>query len=183
MTDLDTAAPAFVAMAHSIVWASIATVDRAGRPRTRILHPYWVWENGTLTGWVATVPTATKRAHIARNPFVSCNYWTPTHDTCAAECRADLLFDEEIRERVWNLFRNSPEPLGYDPASIGVPGWEEPMSPDFAVMRLAPWRLRVFPGSTLMAGTGGAVLTWQEPRPDLNPRGYANARSGAPYQA
>ncbi|MFI6579906.1 pyridoxamine 5'-phosphate oxidase family protein [Embleya sp. NPDC050493] len=171
MTDLETAAPAFIAMAHSIVWASIATVDSAGRPRTRILHPYWVWEHGRLTGWVATAPTATKRAHIARNPFVSCNYWSPSHDTCVAECRADLLFEPEIRERVWNLFRDTPEPLGYDPAGTGVPGWEDPLSPGFAVMRLSPWRLRIFPGAALKGGAAEPVLTWQEPRPELTPQG------------
>jgi len=30
-------APAFVRMAHEIVWCSAATVDRSGRPRSRVL--------------------------------------------------------------------------------------------------------------------------------------------------
>ena len=37
MTPLDQIAPAFIEMAHSIVWASAATVDADSRPRTRIL--------------------------------------------------------------------------------------------------------------------------------------------------
>jgi hypothetical protein len=37
--DLARVAPAFVEMAHRMVWATVATVDPEGRPRTRILHP------------------------------------------------------------------------------------------------------------------------------------------------
>jgi hypothetical protein len=51
-----TPAPAFVEMDHQIVWCSVATVDRAGRPRSRVLHPIWVWSEEALTGWVATMP-------------------------------------------------------------------------------------------------------------------------------
>jgi hypothetical protein len=39
MPDLATVAPAFVEMAHRIVWATVGTVDPAGRPRSRVLHP------------------------------------------------------------------------------------------------------------------------------------------------
>lgn len=39
MDELNAVAPAFVEMAHRIVWASVATVDGQGRPRSRILHP------------------------------------------------------------------------------------------------------------------------------------------------
>ena len=56
MNDLATTAAAFVEMAHRIVWCSVATVDRAGRPRSRVLHPIWTWEDERLTGWVGTVP-------------------------------------------------------------------------------------------------------------------------------
>ena len=31
----------FIATAHRIVWCGVATVDRRGRPRSRILHPIW----------------------------------------------------------------------------------------------------------------------------------------------
>jgi hypothetical protein len=39
MSDLASVAPAFVEMAHRIVWATVATVDLDGRPRGRILLP------------------------------------------------------------------------------------------------------------------------------------------------
>jgi hypothetical protein len=160
MTDLARIAPAFVAMAHRIVWATVSTVDRQGRPRSRILHPYWAWEedeNG-LVGWIATGPTPLKRSHLEHSPFVSVNYWSPEHDTCTAECRATWGFDDETRQRVWQLFEEAPEPVGYDPAIIPV--WKDgPTSTAFAALRLDPWRLRVMPG-TAMLGGGGEVLTW-----------------------
>ena len=158
MNTLPETAPAFVKMAHHIVWCSVATVDRHGRPRSRILHPVWEWDGARLTGWIATSPTPTKRAHLAHSPYVSLNYWAPTHDTCAAECRAAWAFDDATRTRIWQLFKEAPEPVGYDPAI--VPAWTSPTADAFAVLRLEPWRLRVFPGSVLM-GQGGAVLTWR----------------------
>ena len=156
--DLAQTAPAFIEMAHRIVWASVASVDRRGRPRSRILHPLWTWDGQALTGWIGTGPTAMKRAHLAHSPYVSCSYWSPTHDTCVAECRAELLLDDATRQRVWDAFRDAPEPVGYDPAI--VPGWDSPTSPNFAVLRLSPWRLRVFPGTVLLR-QGGEVLVWQ----------------------
>jgi len=158
MQPLERIAPAFVEMAHSIVWASVATVDRKDRPRARVLHPIWQWADGELGGWVATGPTPLKRAHLERSPYVSVNYWSPGQDTCVAECRATWHFDLETRERIWDLFKSTPEPVGYDPAII--PGWTKASDDAFAALRLEPWRVRVFPGSVLM-GQGGEVLTWQ----------------------
>ena len=40
-TPLSGTAPAFVEIAHRIVWATAATVDPQGRPWTRVLHPIW----------------------------------------------------------------------------------------------------------------------------------------------
>ncbi len=158
MQPLEEVAPAFVEMAHQIVWASVATVDRRDRPRSRVLHPIWQWDGSSLDGWVATGPTPLKRAHLERSAHLSINYWTPSQDTCVAECRAQWCFDLETRERIWNLFKDTPAPVGYDPAII--PGWEKPSDDAFAVLKLEPWRLRVFPGTVLM-GQGGEVLTWQ----------------------
>ena len=158
MTELDRTAPAFVDMAHRIVWATVSTVDTEGRPRSRILHPLWQWDGGALVGWVATGPTPTKRAHLEHSPFVSVNYWAPNHDTCTAECKTTWAFDDDTREWVWQAFKDAPAPVGYDPAIIPV--WADgPRSPAFAALRLDPWRLRVFPGTVLM-GTGGETLTW-----------------------
>ena len=159
MNTLAQTAPAFVEMAHSIVWCSAASVDAKGRPRSRILHPLWQWDGQALIGWICTSPTPVKRAHLEASPYLSLNYWTPNQDTCVAECKASWVFDDEARTNIWNLFVNTPEPIGYNPAII--PAWHSPTADNFAVLRLEPWRLRVFPGTVLM-GQGGEVLTWRE---------------------
>jgi len=160
MTDLATIAPAFVEMAHTIVWCSAATVDASDRPRSRVLHPFWEWDGDRLTGWIATGPTPTKLAHLERSPYVSCSYWAPTQDTAVAECRAEWAFDLDTRRRVWATFKDAPAPVGYDPAIIPV--WSDgPTSDAFAVLKLEPWRLRVMSGSFMMSGGAeGQLLTW-----------------------
>jgi hypothetical protein len=159
MTDLASIAPSFVEMAHRIVWASVATTDADGRPRSRILHPLWEWDGTSLIGWFATGPTPVKRAHLERTPYVSINYWAPNHDTCTADCRTEWCFDDETRERVWNAFKDAPAPVGYDPGMI--PPWADgPRSPAFAALRLEPLRLRVYPGTVLLR-QGGEVQTWR----------------------
>lgn len=158
MDSLADVAPAFVEMAHRIVWCTVATVDREGRPRSRVLHPLWRWDGERLVGLIATGPTPTKRAHLEASPYVSCNYWGPNHDTCLAECRAEWIVDDDERRDLWQAFVDAPAPVGYDPAII--PAWKDgPLAASFAGLRLEPWRLRVFPG-TLLLGAGGRLLVW-----------------------
>jgi hypothetical protein len=160
----DMVARAFAEMANRMVYCTLATVDRRGRPRTRIVHALWEWGGPSLVGWVGSVVTPMKRAHLLANPNVSCSYWNGVaeYDTCVAECRASLLVDEASRLAGWERFSSTPPPLGYDPATI--PDWREgPASPAWGVMRLEPWRLRVFPGVYARTnGEQGAVLTWRE---------------------
>src|SRR3712207_1757306 len=73
-------AEAFLAVAHRVVWCTLATVDRRGRPRSRVVHPVWEQADDGLVGWVTTRPTPLKQAHLRRTPFVSCSYWDPAHD-------------------------------------------------------------------------------------------------------
>ena len=157
MSGLEAVAPSFVDMAHTIVWATAATVSPDAKPRTRILHPLWEWDGANLVGWIATGPTPVKRADLDGNPVMSLNYWAPNHDTCRADCRTTWHFDDDTRTRIWDAFKNAPAPVGYDPAII--PAWESPTSPAFAALELTPYFLRVFPGTALMTGQGD-VLTW-----------------------
>ncbi|MFN3220278.1 MAG: pyridoxamine 5'-phosphate oxidase family protein [Acidimicrobiales bacterium] len=158
MSSLAATAPAFVAMAHRIVWCTVATLDGHGRPRTRVLHPIWEWDGERLTGWVATGSTPVKTAGIAESPNVSLTYWDPTQDTCTAECEVAWITDDDERTELWQRFVDAPAPVGYDPAII--PGWDTPTSPGFAGWRLDPYRLRVFPGTLLLQGEGD-LLTWR----------------------
>ena len=158
MGTLTETAPAFVEMAHQIVWCGVSTVDVRGRPRSRILHPLWEWTDGSLRGWIATGPTPQKLAHLEHSPFVSCTYWSQSQDTCTADCAATWHFDDDTCTEVWQRFADAPAPVGYDPAMIPV--WNRPTDASFAVLRLEPWRLRVMPGTVLTAGRGD-ILTWR----------------------
>jgi hypothetical protein len=158
VTPLNEIAPAFRDMAHSIVWASVATVGPDGRPRSRVLHPIWEWDGAALVGWVATVPTPVKRAHLDAHPVASVNYWAPSHDTCSAECAVRWHVDDETRRAVWDKFAEGPDPVAYDP--LIIPMWSGgPTSDGFAVLRLDPYRLRVMAGTVMTEGAGEA-LTW-----------------------
>jgi hypothetical protein len=158
MTELSTIAPAFVAMAHRIVWCTVATVGADGRPRTRVLHPIWEWDGDALTGWIATSPRSPKAADLAHQPAISLTYWDATHDTCTADC--DTRWDDtpELRREGWDRFAHGPAPVGYDPSII--PPWTSPEAEAFGILRLTPTRLRVMPGTVMLQGRGD-VLSWR----------------------
>ena len=128
----------FVRIAHRIVWCTLATVDRRGRPRSRVVHPYWERTADGLTGWVFTRPTPVKVAHLTRRPFVSCSYWDPAQEVAVAECDAVLVDDAATRRMVWDLFAAADEPLGYDPRILGS---TDHLDPAITVLRMTPWRL------------------------------------------
>jgi hypothetical protein len=157
MNNLGEVAPAFVAMAHKIVWCSAATVDARGRPRSRVLHPIWQWDGRQLVGFISTSPTPTKREHLTASPYMSLNYWSPLQDTCVADCKASWVLDNEGRTKVWNLFLNAPEPVGYNPTV--VPVWTSPTCDAFAALRLEPWRLRV---AISPMSPARQILKWRE---------------------
>jgi hypothetical protein len=158
MTELAVVAPAFVEMAHRIVWCTVATTSADGTPRTRILHPIWEWDGSSLTGWIATSPLSPKAADLAGTPAVSLTYWDPTHDTCTADCDAEWETTNVARQVGWDRFAHGPAPVGYDPSII--PAWSDPRVPAFGILRLTPRRLRVMPGAVLLAAQGH-ILTWR----------------------
>jgi hypothetical protein len=140
----------FVDIAHRVVWCTIATVDLRGRPRSRVLHPLWeVGRDGSLIGWVTTRTTPVKVAHLAGNPWVSCSYWNPDHDTAVAECRAQWETDLDQTHRIWQMFRATPAPLGHDPWAIWPDG---PASPDAGLLRLQPWLIVTRRLAAMVAG-------------------------------
>jgi hypothetical protein len=151
-------APAFVEMAHRIVWCTAATTGVDGRPRTRVLHPIWEWDGTSLTGWIATSPSSPKAADLAAVPAMSLTYWAPDHDTCTAECHAEFETDSAARRVGWDRFAEGPAPVGYDPAV--VPQWTSPDAEAFGILRLAPHRLRVMDGSVMLLGEG-RLLSWR----------------------
>ena len=125
----------FMARVRRIVWCTVATVDRRGRPRSRILHP--VWEGAT--GWIATGRHTLKAAHLAQNPYVSLAYWDPGHRQIYADCRAEWDDAPEQKRRIWELYKSTPPPLGYDPGII----WRSGPDDAFGVLKLTPWRIEL----------------------------------------
>jgi hypothetical protein len=155
---LERVAPAFVEMAHRIVWAAAATVDPQGRPWSRVLHPLWTWDGEALTGIVATSPLSPKRAHLDAHPSIAFTYWEPSHDTGTAHCDAEWDTTDDGVAAGWAAFASAPAPVGYDPGI--VPGWDEPASPTFGILRLRPWWLQVMPGTVMLEGKG-ELLRWR----------------------
>jgi hypothetical protein len=150
----------FVAIAHRVVWASVASVDTRGRPRSRVMHPIWERDGDTLTGWVVSRPTPVKLAHLARTPYLTCTYWDPSHDVAVADCAADWVDDPATAEQVWQLFKAAPEPLGYDYWSVFPDG---PGSGQSRVIRLTPYRIRITGIATLSGQT--APILWPTTTP------------------
>jgi uncharacterized pyridoxamine 5'-phosphate oxidase family protein len=106
----------FLGIVGEVAWATVATVDTRGRPRTRVLHPYWEVVDGQPVGWIGTSRSPLKTKHLEANPHVSVSYWSPKQETVYADCRAEWA-DEE-RERVWQLYPDAEPPLGYDPGAL-----------------------------------------------------------------
>ena len=125
----------FTRRVRTMVWCSAATIDSRGRPRSRILHP--IWEGST--GWVGTNRSSYKSRNLANNPYVSLAYITDIMNPVYVDCVAEWVEDLAGRQRIWDLFKNTPEPVGYDPA----PTFISPDHEDFGVLKLTPWRIAV----------------------------------------
>ncbi|HLF83770.1 MAG TPA: pyridoxamine 5'-phosphate oxidase [Blastocatellia bacterium] len=126
----------FIKRAHTAVWCSAATLDTKNRLRSRVLHP--IWEGST--GWVATGRYSLKATHLAHNPHMSLAYLADPVKPVYADCTAEWQDDMAAKQRIWDLFRSAPAPLGYDPKLF----FGSVESPGFGVLRLTPWRIELF---------------------------------------
>lgn len=137
----------FHARVRDQVWCSCSTVDRANRPYSRILHPYW---EGSV-GWILTHRHSLKSKHLAANNNVSLSYirgdvQKPTYVDCLA------TWIDELREkaRVWNLVAGTPEPVGFDPTT----DFGSPDSDVFGLLKLQPRKITLvtFPAESYDRG-------------------------------
>jgi general stress protein 26 len=126
----------FIKRAHTAVWCSAATLDTKNRLRSRVLHP--IWEGST--GWVATGRHSLKATHLAHNPHTSLAYLADPVKPVYADCTAEWQDDMATKQRIWDLFRSAPAPLGYDPKLF----FGSVESPGFGVLKLTPWRIELF---------------------------------------
>jgi hypothetical protein len=126
-----------------VVWCTATTIDRKAPP-LRILHP--IWEGST--GWIATVPLSQGEAPRGQSLHFA-PYWTPEHKQLYAECRTEWEDGSITKTRIWELYKSTPPPLGYDPAMI----WKEgPADPTYGVLKLIPWRIEVSSIMDMMSG-------------------------------
>jgi uncharacterized pyridoxamine 5'-phosphate oxidase family protein len=137
----------FIERVHRMVWCNAATVDNHQRPRSRILHP--IWEGST--GWIGTHRDSHKSRHLAQNPHVSLAYITDIHKPVYVDCTAEWVDDLVQKQRVWDLFKYAPAPLGYDPAETFV----SVDHANFGRLKLTPWRIDLvsFPAPSFEEGT------------------------------
>jgi general stress protein 26 len=143
----------------TIVYATMTTVDRRGRPRSRVLIVVWELDGPRPVGWLATFKTPVKAAHLAHNPHVTTSYWSPRQDAVYLDSVATWVDDADIDQRVWQMYRQgSPPGAGYDPAAY----WSGPDDPAFHVLRLDPWRVQVLRARDVARGD----LTGRIWRPD-----------------
>lgn len=145
----------FLQRVQTAVWCSMATVDSQQRPRSRILHP--IWEGST--GWIGTHPHSHKAHHLAQNPYVSLAYIADISKPVYVDCKTEWVDDPQQKQRVWNLFKSTPEPVGYDPAQF----FGSVDSEAFGVLKLIPWRIELvtFPADSLNASPVWRPLTNQ----------------------
>jgi uncharacterized pyridoxamine 5'-phosphate oxidase family protein len=125
----------FMARVSQAVYCTMATVDRKNRPRTRLMHP--IWEG--YTGWILSWPGSHKSKHLARNPAVSLAYAAKIEQPVYVEGVAEWITAVEEQQRVWDLHRMTPPPLGFDPAE----GYGTITHRYFGVLRITPWRIEL----------------------------------------
>ncbi len=140
-----------IARVHSAVWCTLATVDRQGQPRTRIVHTIW---DGPF-GWAVTRRGTPKLDDLAANPCVSLAYTSDLLHPAYVECWARWSDDPATKRQVWELFLAAPPPLGFDPASMfgGVD------DPGYGVLKFEPYRVSLED----VSGQGERRIVWRAP--------------------
>lgn len=142
----------FLRITGETVFCAATTVDGKGRPRGRMLHPIFLVRDGRPLGWALTGRTPLKTRHLEANPHMSCSFWSPSQDTVFAECMTSWVEDGSEKEDVWNVFLDTPEPLGWGPDGMAGYGLERWRNPVFTPLRLEPWRVQVMRGQEYPAG-------------------------------
>jgi len=120
---------------HTMVWCSVATLDTKNRIRSRILHPIW---EGAI-GWSSSRRHALKEKHLAHSAYCSLAYISDIARPVYVDCTAEWADDPGDKQHLWDLFRSSPPPLGFDLGKI-FKGVDDP---DFGVLKFSPWRIEL----------------------------------------
>jgi Pyridoxamine 5'-phosphate oxidase len=125
----------FMKRIQEAVYCSMATIDRRGRPRSRIMHPIW---DGSI-GWVISWPESHKAKHLEDNPYVSLAYIYDKNKPVYVDALAEWIDAEGEKHRIWELHRMTPPPLGFDPQ----PHYGSIHHKYYGLLRLTPWRIEL----------------------------------------
>jgi hypothetical protein len=125
----------FLARVSQVVYCTMATIDRQNRPRSRVLHPIW---EGPI-GWVISWPGSHKAKHLARNPAVSLAYIPDKAKPVYVDGIAEWIDADDEKQRIWDLHRTAPPPLGFDPQ----PHYGSIDHQYYGVLRITPWRIEL----------------------------------------
>ena len=136
----------FMNRAQEAVYCNVATVDPKGRPRSRVLHVVW---DGYI-GWVITSPRSHKGRHLASNPYISLAYISNPMKPVYADCTAEWVHAADEKQRVWELHKTIPPPLGFDP----TPHYGTIEHQHFGLLKFIPWRIE-------LAELGSESLIWR----------------------
>jgi uncharacterized pyridoxamine 5'-phosphate oxidase family protein len=136
----------FMNRIQQAVYCNVATIDRKGRPRSRVMHVVW---DGPV-GWVITWPGSHKARHLANNPYVSLAYVHNPKKPVYVDCTAEWVNQVDEKLRIWELHKLTPPPLGFDP----TPHYGTIDHKYFGLLRFSPWRIE-------LAETGLESLVWR----------------------
>ena len=125
----------FITRIQDAVYCNMATVNRQGRPRSRIMHPIW---EGPI-GWVLSWPESHKSKHLESNPFVSLAYIHNPKQPVYIDASAKWIQNPKEKQRIWELHQTTPAPLGFDPG----PHYGNIDGPYFGLLQFTPWRIEL----------------------------------------
>jgi general stress protein 26 len=128
----------FIERVHRMAWCAVATVDEQNRPWTRALHT--IWEVEGPTGWLGTRRHSPKERHLAHSPYVSLAYTSDLAKPAYVNATAEWVDVLAEKQRIWDLFKAAPPPLGYDPAPIFI----APDDAGFGLLKITPWQIRLW---------------------------------------
>jgi len=136
----------FLARVSQVVYCTMATIDRQNRPRSRVIHPIW---EGPI-GWLISWPASHKAKHLARNPAVSLAYIPDKAKPVYVDGATEWVDSVEEQQRIWDLHRTTPAPLGFDPQ----PHYGTINHQYYGILKITPWRIE-------LGNLGGEPVIWR----------------------
>jgi general stress protein 26 len=131
--------PEFMARLQQAIYCNMATIDQQDRPRSRMMHPIWELAANNPTGWVISWPQTHKAKHLARNPYVSLAYIHDKTKPVYVDCHAEWVTDVDEQGRIWELHKQIPPPLGFDPE----PHFGSITHQHYGLLKFTPWRIEL----------------------------------------